>query len=98
MERHESGAPRDHRISVNQNANLVMSDGTELDVVVTDLSVRGFRLRAGETFYVGENIAIGEPVIIRIKRRDDMKAEIVWASGCEAGGIFTEPAITQHVT
>lgn len=62
-----------------------------MDVVVTDLSVRGFRLKANETLYDGENIMIGEPVIVRVERRDDLRAEIVWAQGCEAGGVFLDP-------
>ena len=61
-----------------------------MDVVVTDLSVRGFRLKANETLYDGENIMIGEPVIVRVERRDDLRAEIVWAQGCEAGGVFLD--------
>ena len=85
--------PRARRIGLNKKAILVTSDGNQLDVIVTDISVGGIRLRADETFYDGENILIGEPVIIRLQRRSDVKAEIVWAQGCEAGCVFSEPTI-----
>ena len=62
-----------------------------MDVVVIDISIGGFRLKADETFYDGENIVTGEAVIVRVERRDDLKAKIVWATGCEAGGVFLEP-------
>lgn len=62
-----------------------------MDVVVTDISVGGFRLKADETFYDGENIVTGEVVIVRVERRNDLEAKIVWAQGCEAGGVFLEP-------
>ena len=35
-----------------------------MDVVVTDISVGGFQLKANETFYVGENIVIGESGVV----------------------------------
>ena len=85
--------PRARRIVLSKKATLVTSDGNQLDVVVTDISVGGFRLRADETFYDGENIVVGEPVIVRFERRDDVKAEIVWAQGCEAGGILLSACI-----
>jgi len=70
---------------------LLTPDGNQLDVVLTDISVRGFRLKADETFYDGENIVIGEPVIVRVVRRDDLRAQILWVQGCEAGGVFLDP-------
>ena len=62
-----------------------------MDVLVTDISVGGLRLKADETFYDGENIVTGETVIVRVERRDDVKAKIVWVTGCEAGGVFLGP-------
>ena len=93
MKRLNPEDPRARRIVLNKKAILVTSDGNQLDVIVTDISVGGFRLRADETFYDGENIVIGEPVIIRLQRRSDVRAEIVWAQGCEAGCLFLEPTI-----
>ena len=83
--------PRDRRISLNQKAKLVTSDGNQMDVVVIDISAGGFRLEAEETLYDGENIVAGEAVVLRIERRYDLKAKIIWAKGCEAGGVFMEP-------
>ena len=91
MTRLHCGEPRAPRIPLSQKAILVTSDGTQLDVVITDISVSGFRLKADEILYDGENIVIGETVIIRVKRRDELGAKIVWANGCEAGGVFLEP-------
>lgn len=91
MKRLQTGATRAPRIPLNQKAILVTSDGNQLHVTVTDISVRGFGLKADETFYDGENIVFGEPVIIRIDRRYDLRANIVWAQGCEAGCVFLDP-------
>ncbi len=71
---------------------MITSDGNQLAVVVTDISSGGLRVWADETFYNGENIVVGEEVIVRVERRKDLKAKIVWAQGCEAGGVFLEPA------
>jgi hypothetical protein len=84
----DSRAPR---IPLRQKAKLITSDGNQIDVVVADISAGGFRLEANETFYDGENIVTGETVTLRIHRRDDLTAKIVWATGCEAGGVFSEP-------
>lgn len=81
---------RTRRIPITKKAVLITCDGNQLDVVVTDISAGGLRLKAYETFYNGENILIGEEVIIRVDRRTDLRAEIVWAEGCEAGGVFLE--------
>ena len=91
MKRLHSGDPRAHRIRLNKKAILLTSDGNQLDVVITDISVGGFRLRADETLYDGENIVIGEATIVRVERQNDLRAEIVWVQGCEAGGVFLEP-------
>lgn len=83
--------PRSPRIDARHKAVLIASDGTELDVVVTDLSNRGFRLEADQTLFIGENIMIGENVRLRVDRYGDFPGQIRWALGCEAGGIFLEP-------
>lgn len=88
---HNSEADRPRRVALRQKATLVTSDGNQLEVVVTDISAGGFRLEASETFYDGENIVTGETVTLRIARRDDIKAKIVWATGTEAGGVFSDP-------
>ena len=90
-----SGMPanaRAPRIATKQKAVLITSDQVETSVVIIDVSGTGFRLEAGETFYIGENILIGERVVIRIPRQSDVPAQIRWAQGCEAGGVFLEQA------
>ena len=87
----QPAVPRDRRISLNQKAKLITSDGNQMDVVVVDISVGGFRLGADETLYDGENIVTGEAVVLRMERRDDLEAKIMWVKGCEAGGVFMGP-------
>jgi hypothetical protein len=79
------------RIDARHPAVLVASDGGEMEVTVTDLSSRGFRIEADETLFIGENILIGEHVRLRVARYGDFPAQIRWALGREAGGIFLEP-------
>jgi hypothetical protein len=93
MKSPQSADHRAPRIPLRQKAKMVTSDGNQIDVIVTDISASGFRLEADETFYDGENIVTGETVTLRIHRRDDLRAKIVWATGCEAGGVFSEPLI-----
>ena len=83
--------PRTPRIDARHPAVLIASDGAEMDVTVTDLSNRGFRIEADQTLFIGENIMIGEHVRLRVERYGDFPAQIRWALGCEAGGIFLEP-------
>lgn len=78
------------RIATRQEAVLITSDLVETNVVIIDVSGTGFRIEAGETFYIGENILIAEEVVIRLPRHGDVRAQIRWAQGCEAGGVFLE--------
>jgi hypothetical protein len=82
------GPSRAKRVTTQQEAILVSSDLTETPVVIVDVSTTGFRIEARETFYIGENILIGERVSLRLPREGDMPGEIRWAQGCEAGGVF----------
>jgi hypothetical protein len=77
--------PRRHRIEVAHDANLVLSDGTEHRVTITDVSSGGFRLQTGET------MPIGEHVFLRVPRYGDFPAQIRWALGKDAGGVFLQP-------
>lgn len=90
MNRLQDAERRAPRILLGQRARLITSDGNMMDVVVADISAGGFRLEADETFYDGENIVIGETVILQVARRPDIRGKIVWASGREAGGIFLD--------
>jgi len=75
---------RSPRVRTSLAAVLVDSDGGELTVDVIDLSAGGFRLRAGESLVVGEQVRL------RVPRYGDFPAQIQWVEGNEAGGRFLE--------
>ena len=77
--------PRGHRIEVAHAATLVLDDGTEQSVTIKDVSSGGFRLVAEGT------LPIGAHVFLRVPRYGDFPAQIRWALGNDAGGIFLEP-------
>ena len=77
--------PRGHRIEVAHEATLVTADGSEHSVTITDVSSGGFRLQTPET------LRIGEHVFLRVPRYGDFPAQIRWALGSDAGGVFLEP-------
>lgn len=72
-------------MAVSHDAVLVLSDGCERPVTMIDVSSGGFRLRSDET------LPIGEHVFLRVQRYGDFPAQIRWALGDEAGGIFLAP-------
>jgi hypothetical protein len=76
---------RSPRISVAHDATLVMADGTEHSVIITDVSSGGFHLATEDT------VPIGSRVFLRVARYGDFPAQIRWALGLEAGGVFLEP-------
>jgi hypothetical protein len=63
---------------------LVLADGSEHKVTITDVSSGGFRLQTADT------VPIGEHVFLRVPRYGDFPAQIRWALGTDAGGIFLE--------
>lgn len=73
------------RVSVAHDATLVRADGSEHSVTITDVSSGGFHLRTEDT------IPIGEHVFLRVAGYGDFPAQIRWALGAEAGGVFLEP-------
>ena len=64
---------------------MINSDGMESDVLILDVSSGGFRLG------VQELPRIGEYVTLRVQRCEDFPAQIRWALGNEAGGVFLTP-------
>lgn len=78
---------RSPRVQTVIAAVLVDSDGGELAVHVIDLSSGGFRLRAGE------QLRAGEEVRLRVPRYGDLRAQLQWVKGNEAGGRFLEPVL-----
>jgi hypothetical protein len=76
---------REPRVDTAFKATLLDSSGTEHAVMVLDLSKSGFRLRCAEM------LRIGEKVRLRTGRYGEFPAQIRWALGEEAGGLFLEP-------
>lgn len=76
---------RRQRIEVSHDAKLVTAKGAEHKVIITDVSAGGFRLRTDVT------MPIGEHVFLRVDRYGDFPAQIRWALGQDAGGVFLEP-------
>ena len=73
---------RPHRVDVSYPAVLVASDGHESPVIVRDISANGFRLE------VSDELIVGERVELRVGKEEPVTAEIRWARGSEAGGVF----------
>lgn len=73
------------RIELRRQATLINADGMGSPVTILDVSSGGFRLE------VAEAPRIGEHVRLRVDKHDDFPAEIRWASGSEAGGVFLTP-------
>ncbi len=77
--------PRRQRIKVSHDALLVTAHGAEHSVTVTEVSAGGFRLHTDVT------MPIGEHVFLRVDCYGDFPAQIRWALGTDAGGVFLEP-------
>jgi hypothetical protein len=73
------------RVDLRRPAVLIDSDGAEVAVTVVDISSGGFRLE------VPEAPVIGETVKLRVERGREFPAQIRWALGTEAGGVFLGP-------
>lgn len=73
------------RVDLRRSAVLVDSRGIETPVTVVDISSGGFRLEVAETPKIGEMIRL------RVERGHEFPAQIRWALGSEAGGVFLTP-------
>ena len=87
--------PRDRyrrptRIDVRMAAVLTTSDGHRFNVIVRDISAKGFRLE------LDEEVLIGEHVTLQVGSASPVTAEIKWALGREAGGSFLEAVPDNH--
>ena len=76
--------PRAFRIGIDHSAVLVRADGAESPVTITNVSQSGFCMKAEDA------PAAGERVIIR-GEAGDVPAEVRWAQGGDAGGVFVQP-------
>ena len=70
------------RVDLRQPAVMVDSDGSAWDVTILDVSSGGFRLQ------VPESPRIGEFVTLNVGRDEHYEAQIRWALGDQAGGVF----------
>jgi hypothetical protein len=80
------------RIDVHRQAVLINSDGVQTKVTVLDISSSGFRL------HVSEPLRIGEFVTLRVEHSEEVPAQIRWALGDEAGGVFLAPVAYEQLT
>ena len=76
--------PRAFRIGIDHAVLLVRADGAESPVTLTNVSQKGFCMKADAVPAVGERI---------IFRGDagDVPAEVRWARSGDAGGVFLQP-------
>lgn len=72
------------RVTLNLGTSLTDSTGTAIKAVVLDISRDGVRLQTGEPLFVGETVDL------EMGRSGYAQVQILWVSGSEAGGIFTE--------
>ena len=73
------------RVDVRRPIVLINSDGAESSAIILDVSSGGFRLEVSETPRIGEH------VMLRVEHGEQFPAQIRWALGNEAGGIFLSP-------
>ena len=82
MSRENGISKRAPRVDLRRPAVLIDSDDREQEVIILDVSSGGFRLE------VTEAPRIGEFVKLRVERGEEFPAQIRWALGDEAGGVF----------
>ena len=73
------------RIDLRRPAVLINSDNVSSEVIILDVSSGGFRLE------VSDSPRIGEFVTLCVERHQRFPAQIRWALGNEAGGVFLTP-------
>jgi hypothetical protein len=91
-----SGDPtnRSPRIDLRRSAALINSDGVQVAIVILDVSSGGFRVEASD------DLRVGERVTLLAEHGEQIPAEIRWALGKEAGGMFltsVDPAVLRDL-
>lgn len=76
---------RGPRVATDLKAILHRPSGEEIHAIITDISKDGFKLLS-ET-----QLMIGERVDVQVPKTGDIPAQIRWAVGNEAGGVFLAP-------
>lgn len=76
---------RGPRVSTDLKATVLRASGEEIAVLITDISKDGFKLSTDTQLMIGERIDL------RVPKTGDIPAQIRWALGNEAGGVFLAP-------
>lgn len=76
---------RGPRVLTDLQAVLLRTNGEEVRAIITDISRDGFKLSADA------QLRIGERLDLRVPKTGDVPAQIRWAFGNEAGGVFLAP-------
>jgi len=72
------------RITTHCDAVLIEPDGCRIDVVITEVSLDGFRLQSRA------ELVEREEVQLQVATDRPMRARIQWTCGFEAGGQFLD--------
>lgn len=84
MERMHGWVGRQDRFPVEVEAVVHRADGTDLSVVVSNISDEGCRLEGAEIFTIGERLTIAIP------RIGTVRAQVRWALAGSAGAKFID--------
>jgi hypothetical protein len=76
---------RGPRVGTDLKAVMRRPDGEEINAIITDISMDGFKLTAEGQLFIGERIDV------RLPKAGEVPAQIRWALGNEAGGVFLAP-------
>lgn len=76
---------RGPRVATDLKAVLIRPNGEEIPVIITDISKDGFKLSTETQLMIGERVDLCMP------KTGDVPAQIRWALGSEAGGVFLAP-------
>ena len=76
--------PRPLRFAINERVELVRADNSTSKVTITNISQTGFGLQVANTPDIGEFVHLRG-------KAGDMPAQIRWALGNNAGGVFLRP-------
>ena len=76
---------RGPRVATDLKAVLLRPNGEEIHAIIIDISKDGFRLTAEAQLMIGERLDL------RVPKAGDVPAQIRWALGNEAAGVFLAP-------
>ena len=82
----ERGGARAPRVKTSEMAAIELPDGRTVGVRVSDVSASGFRMETPEP------VAVGQQVMLIMRRYDPVPVEIRWSDGLQAGAVFLAAA------